>query len=119
MGATITFRRNSSNASFDEDAGRSVYPDPVILWTGPARIQRIARRGGDQEIGARFVIVQMYQISVPADVPEIQINDQADTIVCADDPFLLGKLLRVREVRLGSLIWSRDLICEEPTPTTR
>jgi hypothetical protein len=119
MTAAVELRRPSSGKTFDESGGKSVYTTPAVLWSGVARVQRISRRGGDKLVGDRFAIVQMYQVSLPADVPEAQIDDQIYVAAAADDPKLIGKLMRVREVRLGSLIWERDLICEEPTPTTR
>lgn len=119
MTATVDLRRPTDATTFDETAGKSVYVDPAILWSGPARLQRIARRGGEKEIGDRFAIVQTYQVSLPQDAPAAQIDDQIAVITSGDDNLLNSLLLRVREVRGGSLIWSRDLMCEEVTPTTR
>lgn len=119
MTADVELRRPSSAATFDEAAGKSVYPAPALLWSGVARVQRLSRRGGDKEIGDRFALVQLYQVSLPADAAEPNVDDQFTVTASADDPSLVGKIMRIREVRLGSLIWSRDLTCEEVAPTTR
>lgn len=83
------------------------------------RVQRLARRGGGDESGGRAVEVQLYQVSTLVDAPEPQVSDQIAITANPDDPYLVGKVLRVREVRLGSLAWQRDMTCEEYTPTTR
>jgi hypothetical protein len=121
MTATVTLQRPSGVFTTDEVAGRSVPADPQVLWTGQSRIQRFSRRtsGTEPQVGGRFIGVEMYQVSLPADVPEPALNDQVVATVSGDDPQLVGKVLTVREIRLGSLIWSRDLMCEEIMPATR
>lgn len=121
MTSQVNLQRPSSDAVPDEVAGRMDYPDPTVLWTGSARVQRLTHRasGGETNVGGRFLEVQLYQVSLPADAAEPQINDQVAVTANPDDPSLVGKLLHIREVRFGSLLWSRDVICEEVTPTTR
>lgn len=126
MTATGTLQRPSSAATFDEATGRSTYPAPTVLWTSVPpdpgiRVQRLSRRaiGRGDQVGGRTVEVQMYQVSIPVAAPEPQINDQIVITANPDDPYLVGKTLRVVEVRLGSLLWQRDMTCEEITPTTR
>lgn len=119
MTSTGQLLRPSSTATFDETTGRSVYPDPAELWTGPVRVQRIARRGGGIEAGDRSVEIQLYQVSIPISAPEPQVNDQIVITAIGDDPALPGKVLRIAEVRIGSNVWQRDMTAEETTPTTR
>lgn len=119
LAVTVELRRPSSDAVFDETAGKSVYPAPTVLWGGGARVQRISRRGSEKPIGGRYVTEQTYQVSVPVDIPEAFISDQIKFITSESDPALPGKIVRITEVRLGSNLWERDLLCEEVTPTTR
>jgi hypothetical protein len=119
MTDTVELRRPSSASVFDEAAGSSAYPDPTTLATTSARIQRLPRRGGSDDVGDRAVVVQLYQVSLPVSAPEVRIDDQVYVTTAATDPQLVGVLLTVREVRLGSQVWQRDLMCEEVTPMTR
>jgi len=127
MTARIILQRppSGADAAFNPTTGKSEYPVPVVLWpitddqTGLVRIQRIARRGSETEVGNRFAEIQMYQISLPAEVVEVEINDQVRVVASGDDTNLNGLLLRIVEVRGGSLIWSRDILAEEVTPTRR
>lgn len=120
MTATCEVRRPSSASTIDPSAHRSVYPTPAVLFTSRCRVQRYpVRGGGGQPIGGRAVTEQRYQVSIPRDVtPVPQINDQA-VVTDSTDPSLAGLVLRVTEVRSGTLRWQRDLTCEGVTPTTR
>lgn len=112
--------RPSSAATFDESSGKSVYPGPALLWSGPIRIQRLPRRGGaGDQTGDRSVTVQLYQCSIPIAAPEVQINDQIKLTAAYQDPTMAGKTLQVTEVFLGSQLWERDMFAIEVTPTTR
>lgn len=118
MTATCEIRRPSSASTYDETAGKSVYPAPTVLATSPCRVQRLPMRGGDQPVGDRNITLQRYQINVPADISDVRVNDQI-VVTTSTDTSLVGAVVRVREIRLGTLRWQRDLICDEDVPTTR
>lgn len=121
MTDTVRLQRSLKQQGFDGDAGASVYPDPVLLDTAPtpARVQRMPRRSGSDEVGDRPVEIQLYQVSIPVASPELRINDQVRVTAAPVDPTLVGKVLRIREFRRGSQLWERDLLCEEVVPMTR
>lgn len=119
MTAACAVRRPGHATGFDENTGRSVYPDPAPFHAGPCRIQVLARLAGGVDVGDAQITIRPYQVSLPADVPEIRVNDQVEVTSCPDDPLLVGRLLRVVDVPAGSLLWQRDLTCEDITPTTR
>lgn len=118
MTATCEVRRPSSAATFNETTQGSDYPEPTALYTTRCRAQRLPMRGGDQPIAGRDVVLQRYQVNLPRDVTAPRVNDQIVITECTD-PTLTGLILRIREVRSGTLRWQRDLMCEEVTPMTR
>jgi hypothetical protein len=119
MTDTVQLQRPPSAGVFDEIGGTSSYPAPTVLDVVPARIQRLPRRAGGDEVGDRPVEIQLYQVSLPVSSAEVRANDQILVVDALSDPQLANVLLRVREVRLGSQLWERDLMCEEVTPMTR
>jgi hypothetical protein len=119
MTDTAELRRPAPPTGFDELAGESDYPTPALLATVPVRVQREPRRAGGEEVGDRPVELQLYQVSIPASAPELRANDQVVITVANSDASLAGVILRIREVRLASQLWERDLLCEEATPMTR
>lgn len=120
MTATCEVRRPSSAATFNSTSHKSDYPVPTVLLTSKCRIQRFPMRGGaDQPIGGRSVTIQRYQVNLPRDVTPIpRVNDQV-VVTDSTDPTFAGLVLRITEVRSGTLRWQRDLVCAEVTPTTR
>lgn len=111
---------------FNELLGYSVTPEPSQLYAGPIRVQRMqpALSASAATIADREVIIREYQVNLPLTVdgratPPMQTNDLVAVTACDDDPDLIGKVLRVRDVRLGSLVWQRDLLCEDTAPTSR
>lgn len=112
-------RRPGHQTGFDETTGRSQYVDPSVYHSGSCRIQALARTQGAADVGDRQVTVRPYRVSWSVDVPEVRINDQVAVTVCTDDPQLVGHILRVVDIPEGSLLWQRDLICEDITPTIR
>lgn len=125
MTATGTIVRppSAATAVFDEVAGRSVLPAAATLYDGIMRVQRLAQAVSDSTTTTadREQTIREYQVSVDIDAATtpLQVNDIVTVTACADDPHLVGQPLRVRDVRLGTLAWERDLLCEDIAPTTR
>lgn len=105
--------------SYDTATGRSVYPDPTTVYTGPCRLQREVRsQDHARDVGGRQVTSRRYLLTVPLDAAEVQVNDIVE-MTAATDPQTVGRRLRVTDVRAGSLLWQRAMSCEEWEPTTR
>lgn len=121
--ATVEVRRHSSEAVWDPQEGRSVYPAPAVVWTGQARIARTPQMERPVDVGGRRVVLVGAVVSIPADSAEVQIGDEVrvtdwpgpDT----GDPHLAGRPLWVNEVRPGSLMFQRDLVVADAAPTSR
>lgn len=118
MTAAGTFTRQADAASFDEVAGRSVYPAPTTVYAGPLRFQASQRLGAQRTIGDRTEPIKRYQVGVPISAGVIQVNDVC-TITAATDTAMVGRKLIVMEIPGGSLLWQQDLVCEEWQPTSR
>lgn len=126
MTAHGTVTRPSGVPVFNELLGYDVLPAPQLLYDGLVRVQRLqpAVSASAATIADRELIIREYQVSLPLavhgiDTAPIQTNDLVTVTACSDDPQLVGKVLRVRDVRLGSLVWQRDLLCEDVAQTTR
>ncbi len=112
-------RRTAATGVYDSSTGRTTYTAPTEVYEGPCRIQRAALTGTQAPIrGEKLTPVRPYTVSLPITAEGIQVNDLVE-ILTADDPDTTGKHLTVVDVRGGSLLWQRDLICDEHTPTTR
>lgn len=122
--ATGRIIRPASGAAavFNESTGRSVAPSPTTVYgPGPIRVQRLPQAVSDSTTGDREQTIREYQVTVDFDraTTPLAVNDIAIVDVSPDDPHLVGRALRVRDVRLGTLAWQRDLLCEDVAPTTR
>lgn len=119
MTAECSIDRPSHVATLNETTGRSTYPAATNLYAGPCRFQAGPRLSTPTTVGGTQATQHRYAVAVPATVGGIQINDQVTVTACTDDPSMVGRVLRVVDVLEGSLLWQRDLICEDTTPTTR
>lgn len=118
---TITRPASGATVTFDETAGRVVIPDPTTIYTGPMGVRRLDTNliGIPMVAGDREQIVRLYRVAVPVTVTAVEGNDIVTVTECADDPAVVGRPLRVRDVRVGSVAWERLLMCEDITPTAR
>lgn len=111
---------------FDELAGREVQPAPTVIYDGPLWVQRMdpGAVAAAINIADRQVMVREYAVGLPLAVngvvtAPILVNDLVTVTGCDDDQYVVDRPLRVRDVRLGTLVWQRVLICEDVAPTTR
>lgn len=111
---------------FDELFGRDVQAGPQTVYDGALRVQRMqpALSASALAVADRELIIREYQVSIPLAVngrvtAPVATNDLVTITGCDDDPHLVGRVLRVRDVRLGSLLWQRDLLCEDVAATSR
>lgn len=125
MTARVRIRRRDANAEpvWDVQQGRNVYPEPVTVWEGWARVQRTPQMERPASIGDRNVVIVGATVSIPVDTPEVWITDEANVLAYRDpdagDPHLLDRPLWVHEVRPGSMLWQRDLVAHDIPPMSR
>ncbi|WP_026931224.1 DUF6093 family protein [Glycomyces tenuis] len=114
-------RRQDAEGVFDPDTMQTTWPPPTTIYgvDEPAQM-RIVRDGVEttRQVGERTVVIRSYIVAIPAGAPEIRINDEVVPST-ASDPRLPDKSLWVHDVRYGSQVWERDLVCQNTPPTTR
>lgn len=116
--ATGIIRRYSSTGVFNEATGTTDYPAPTTVYGSPTPgPMRVVRDGVEttRQIGERTVVIRNYTVALPADAPEIRVNDEV-VVSTAGDSKLPGEPLWVHDVRFGSQIWERDLVCANVPP---
>lgn len=120
---TIKRPASGATAAFDELLGRNVLPAPAVVYDGPMRAQRLQQAVSQSTTTTadREQTIREYQVTVDIDraTTRLLVNDIVTVTACTDDPHIVGQPLRVRDVRLGTLAWQRDLLCEDIAPTTR
>lgn len=118
MTATGTIKRPSTEGVFDPDTATTTYPEPTVVY-GPGSM-RIVRDGVEttRQIGERTVVIRNYIVALPADAAEVRVGDEV-TATASGDAQLPDQALWVHDVRYGSQIWERDLLCQNAPPTTR
>lgn len=120
MTAECTITRPSSQAVFDEVAGRSTFPAPADVYEGPCRVGRSGAPAMQRPtVGDRDIPTREFIVSIPVGAALVQINDIVTVTRCDGDPDLAGMVLTVTDSRRGSLTWQRDLVCTLQPPTAR
>jgi len=118
MTATGVVRRRTGPGVFNDVTGKTDYPAPTTVYgVAGAAPMRVVRDGVEttREIGGRQVTIRDYIVALPADAPEIRVNDEV-VVATAGDTRLPDESLWVHDVRFGSQIWERDLVCANVPP---
>lgn len=113
------FTRASTDKVFNTTTGKSTYAAPTAVYGSaeePVPL-RVVRDGVDTTvaIGQREVTKRSYLVTVPVTAPELRAGDEVH-VVAAGDPHLPGEPLWVTDVRFGTQVWERDLICDNVPP---
>lgn len=91
------------------------YGDATIdaLYTGRCRLQQLRGEGQVSVSGGQSVTSLTYLVSIEYDAdPAIEVEHVVH-ITDSVDLALIGRKLRIREVRYGSNQWQRDLFCDD------
>lgn len=110
MTDTCTITRAGSG-TFNETTG--VYDTtPSTVYSGKCRVRPMAIRA-DHQVDAGDAAVQIWPfvVSLPLTVTTVDASDTL-TITASDDPGLVGRVLVVKSVALGSQITARRLGCD-------
>lgn len=108
--ARCTITRTTSTGSLGED---NVWhpPEPTIVYRGPCRVGS-ADAASPQTVGDQAVSDTTHTVAIEWDAAEVLEGDIV-TINSAVDLGLVGKQLRVTNVRYGSEQWERVLACSD------
>ena len=107
---------------FDEASGRTVYPDPELVYDGPCKLGRSSNPAGTRVAGDRTVTIAEYVLSLPKDAADAAVPVHAVVTMTRSpqNADLVGQVLTVTNPRFGSITWQRDIVCElQPPPTAR
>lgn len=86
---------------------------PVVLWSGPCRVQPQSRSGAQVvDAAGEQVTLSGYQVTVPISAGQVVVDDLV-LITASADPQLVGRTLRVTDVSYGDLQAERHLDCED------
>lgn len=114
----VTRRATTGPAQFDAQTGRSVYPDPQVIYAGPCRVTHTAHQGQAPVVGEKDTPIGGYDLAMPLSAPVLDVGDVA-VIQSATDPSFAGAKLQIVAAHGGSLVWQRTYQCDEWTATAR
>lgn len=120
---TIQIPASADAGTFDETLGYTVPGAPTTIYTGPMRVRRLPVGSTVQVVvvGDREVVLRQYKVTVPVDGPSeaVPIGAIVTVTSCDEEPQVVDRPLRVREVPVSTQAWARVLICEDHGPSTR
>lgn len=100
-------------AKFVRVNGPAPYPRPdnwhdsELLWETTVRVQALNNAPRQADAAEQTVTIRRYLVTAPVDGPAVRIGKNADQI------HVLGRRLRIVDMRPGSLLWEADYDCEE------
>lgn len=100
-------------AKFVRTRGPAPYPKPdnwdgeEVLWETEVRVQALNNAPKQAEAAEQSLTVRRYLVTTPLDGPPLRLGTLADQVL------VLGRRLRIVDIRPGSLLWEQDLDCEE------
>lgn len=97
------------------DAGTDTYTATpgATVYSGACRVKPRDNVDRQVEAGGETVTIWPYVVSVPMTATGIALDDTVTVTAAGLDPELVGLVLRVRAVPVGSLLTARRLGCEE------
>jgi hypothetical protein len=112
MADTCTISRGGGSTVFDPDTGEYVTTVGEAIYTGACRVK--PRDNADQvvEAGGTNVSLFPYVVSVPVGAVAYEVDDLVTVTAGALDPALVGLVLRVRQISVGTHLTARRLGCE-------
>lgn len=111
MSDTCTVTRGSGGQVFDPATGEYVTTPGETVYSGPCRVKPT---GSDRvvEAGGQSVSLFPFVVSVPVGEENYAVDDVVTVTAAVSDPAMVGLVLRVRQVTVGSQITARRLGCE-------
>lgn len=113
---SCVIRENVPAPVFDDDSG--TYSDTTgdVVYSGRCWI-RASMFQRDAEAGESLVSTRMYDVTLPWDTVGVN-RDHLLTVTESDDPHLVGRVLRVSDLKGGSNNPHRRLVCEDTLTVT-
>lgn len=120
MTAACTITRAPAAGAFNETTRRTDYAAAAMVWSGPCRATPMASRatGSEPVVGDQPKALRVFEVELPISAPRILVGDFV-TFTVATDQDMLGRTMRVTSYPGGSLVWDRNLLCQEIQPSGR
>ncbi|MEV5211334.1 DUF6093 family protein [Micromonospora sp. NPDC053740] len=116
--ATCRVERPATQAVWDDEAGKNVYPPPVLLYVGPCRYQYLSPAGQPVVADTTTPLADV-RVTLSVGTVVYQANDLVTITATTTNPDLVERTLSVTAVSGSSISWQRDLTCQLRQPTTR
>jgi hypothetical protein len=115
MNATVTIGNTRTGTDYDPDTDETTETWSTEYDTGPARVQALNQAeqvdAAGQQVTGRAYLVQLDMNHAGAD--EIAPGARAVVDAAVNDAQLVGQVLWVVDVQLGSERFTRDLVCSD------
>lgn len=112
MSDSCEITRGGGERVFDRNTGKYVTTPGALVYRGRCRVKPTDNADQVVEAGGQNVSLFPYVVSVPIDVTAFEVDDLVTITSSVLDPALSGRVLRVRQISVGSHITARRLGCE-------
>ena len=111
MTAECTISSLGTLSGWDPVTGPTPALPPVVLYTGPCRVQSRVARAGEADAAGQPVTRRPYLVAIPAVSADIPVTARVHMDACTGDTHLVGKTLTVGDVVYAAERFERDLTC--------
>jgi hypothetical protein len=124
MSAECVITLPPGTPTWDDTAGRNVYPEPEAIYVGRCRVHKLGAQGPGVEasttsVADRPVALVDYQVTIPTDTPFIPANAVVEVTACGGDPDFVGARLQVQGARRSTQTWERVLSVQMQQTTSQ
>lgn len=111
MTAQCTITSPGTLSGWDPVTGPTAAIPPVVLYTGPCRVQANPSRVGEADAAGQPITRRPYLLAIPAVSDDIPVTARVLITACTGDTHLAGKTFTVSDVVYASERFERDLTC--------
>jgi hypothetical protein len=108
----VTITRSGTGSGALNPDGSYTPPAASVIYSGPCRIAPRPASERVAVVGDQRVTIREYALAIEWDAAEVHVDDIA-TVDDATDPGLVGKRLRVSDVKYATEQWERILMAVE------
>ena len=110
--ATCTVTRASTDRTFNPADGTYTLGDPTTVYTGACRVRTLNTQGMTSPVGGLHETIGRYTVVLGHDADGVEVDDFV-TVTAGTDAELVGRPLRVIDVRWSEWQLDRHLIVED------
>lgn len=111
MTATCRVEKPGIGTTWDSTTESTVPAAPtVIIASSICAVQEYMRAKAADQAG-QVVTERRYRVSLPADVPKIEVKSHVVILTATGDANMVGRTFYIDDVLFGSERFERDLIC--------